>query len=698
MKVFHPLVLTRSNSLSIAPDKGVWKTLLAAGLGLMLGACGGAGGGGGGDVVTPPVAAPLMSITPDSSYFGKADQGGLASPSSMDYLVKNIGDAPLDWSVQSTETWARVMPRAGVLDPQEEVMVHMSVNNPQVQRYPSGLLTGSLDFENITNGAGSGSRGITLDIVATSQPTLSVSPDQDFDASGLKGGPFTPGSKVYTVTNEGSIPVTWAARTSGAGILLDVSGGDLAPGASQAVTASIDQAAASLLGIGDHYQALSFVINGLGSSPVVRTLTVHVRPSGAGTTSKSLSQFGITWTFDKSYEVGQFANDDWWVKGPVHVVDIYPPSTSKATRRQNGSMVNPSAINGSSQGYDTSAYAQYSSANSYQDKLNVALDVSASNPLALAAGSSLVSTASLAKPDQRPQFASSAILTVLANPAPVGSFRPAYSALRKTIKFNESQLDYSKLSRLRKIPVTPNMVEAERWFLRPWVDHVPSFLGRYVHPSDNMPDYGREIADQIGTATLMLNMNFTDAEKRKLLVRVIQVGIDEYGVFEREGKRTWLPNGGHMSGRKWPILFAGLMLNDSGMASVGMDNEAIFSEDSQTFYVSETSTGVYNYGFGSYTRADLGTADWGVLHGLRPSYDEKDWYGNPYRLCCTANVWWGEALSAYIMGAKGIWNHDAFFDYIDRYHSENLARGIQDYRMAWTKFPYAMWKAYRSNY
>jgi hypothetical protein len=39
---------------------------------------------------------------------------------------------------------------------------------------------------------------------------------------------------------------------------------------------------------------------------------------------KSVSQYGITWEFDKPALTGQFITGDWWVVGPVTVVKITP--------------------------------------------------------------------------------------------------------------------------------------------------------------------------------------------------------------------------------------------------------------------------------------------------------------------------------------------------------------------------------------
>jgi len=42
---------------------------------------------------------------------------------------------------------------------------------------------------------------------------------------------------------------------------------------------------------------------------------------------------------------------------------------------------------------------------------------------------------------------------------------------------------------------------------------VPGWVGRALHPTDNMPDYGREISLRIGDGALMLQLNYSDPEK-----------------------------------------------------------------------------------------------------------------------------------------------------------------------------------------
>jgi hypothetical protein len=409
--------------------------------------------------------------------------------------------------------------------------------------------------------------------------------------------------------------------------------------------------------------------------------------------ASSAAQFGITWTFSTETEVGRFANGDWWVVGPVGIVRIDPASTTSGGRTINGSMIDPTA-GSNMQGFDSAMYAGYGSG-LYDANLNVARNVSAATPLVLQPGKTLVSTISNATAGAVPQLKTAAVLTCVASAPAAGSFRPPYVAGAKTIKFNSSQLKYSLLGNLAPVQSTPSLASIERDFERPWIDHASGWLGRYMHPSDNMPDYGRDMSSEIGVASLMLHLNFTDQQKKALLVRFVQLGIDSHGIIEAGARRCWEPDGGHASGRKWPILFAGLVLGDPVMSQIGQNKAVLFGEDAQTFVVLETSPGVYNRGYGGYTASDVGMPEWGIRHATQPSQDKKDWNADSYRICCTANCWGGFVLSARIMGQQSAWNHDPLFLYMDRY--------LQIETIAWRRFWDAgftsnMWTTYRSRF
>lgn len=527
-------------------------------------------------------------------------------------------------------------------------------------------------------------------------------------------------------------------------------------------------------------------------------------PKGITYKASGVTQFGITWTFNQNHLIGRFANGDYWVVGPVTITNIDPPSTvDKNGRTMNGAMINPSPRDGSNNGYD-------SELGGYDHKYNVAFNVSASNPLVVQPHSSLVSVISLPKPNLRPQLKTAAVLTILDVVPPEGSFRPPYSGTDKTIKFNKNQLDYSKLAKLHAPASTPRISSVERKFERVWLEHHPGWPSRYQHPSDNMPDYGRDMMRQIGDAALMLQLNLTNAEKETLLVRFVQLGIDLYGVLRNGGKNNWQDNGGHQGGRKLPILFAGVVLNDSAMKDIGEKSGNYlysgsygpgnppfdyihFNEDDQTFYVkdediysspyelkskhtlyvshgkvnmtnsSATVVGVgtswtsstigkyftikngkeseqgydgYKYKVASvdtanqtleldepfqghtvnsvdyviaerlwfghgwygnyldykeYTDEHKGMPEWGIAHSTQPTGDGLDWNA-AYRPICALPIG-GHVLTAHIMNLKKLWNHNALFDYMDRWMQIRTAGNKQD-----SRFVEEMWDTYRADY
>ncbi|OAD21126.1 hypothetical protein THIOM_003113, partial [Candidatus Thiomargarita nelsonii] len=176
----------------------------------------------------------------------------------------------------------------------------------------------------------------------------------------------------------------------------------------------------------------------------------------------------------------------------------------------------------------------------------------------------------------------------------VGSFRPPYSGTDKTIYHNKDELDYSIITKpfLKRdeIETEPSLSDLERQFERPWIDHINSWVSRYIHPEDNMPDYGREIAQAISDAALSLMLDYSNAEKETLLIRFVQLGIDLYGVAKAGG--GWIHYGGVMQGRKLPILMAGLLFNDANMLEIAdAEKHFIFQEDQQTWFVQKEDVG-----------------------------------------------------------------------------------------------------------
>jgi len=443
----------------------------------------------------------------------------------------------------------------------------------------------------------------------------------------------------------------------------------------------------------------------------------------------SVSQREFTWIFDKDYECGQFVNGDWWVVGPVKIISVSPETRTAIPEElndlgentwgdtglqndptvRNGSMVVMSL--GSTQGYDSRGKSFNASAViefPYDMPTNRSLISSKSSDTiprqfmfhemmwsSEKYGKSVIQTAS--------------ILTCLEEAPPEDAFRPAYVGAEKWI-FTLSDVNYSQLRNLAPTSSIPSWESYERYFERPWLDHLNgSWLGQELLPSNmNQPAYGREYARLVSKATLMLNTAASNEQKEKLLIGVLQLGIDLRGIAELGG--NWVEGGGHTSGRKWPILFAYKMFDDPYFND--MPNTAVFHEDTETYY-----------GNGWAGQAAL----WQIVmhHGIRlpymhkhasmwSSWDVQDgtaWgsVSESYRVCCNTQAWVGQTLAALLMEAKACWNHNAYFDNVEDWmrqedlYAEN--RSSMYPRHSWEEsasyfgyddFVDEMWTAYRS--
>ena len=425
---------------------------------------------------------------------------------------------------------------------------------------------------------------------------------------------------------------------------------------------------------------------------------------GGATLAASISQWGITWRFAQPMQVGQFCNGDWWVLGPVSIVEISPPTQTVSGRVINGSMLNP--VPDGDHGYDSTLYGVYHNGR-YKPPMNVATGVSVGSPLELVAHTSLISCISqmTAPPSGSfSQLKTAAILTVLPTEPAADAFRPAYSGTDKTVLHRESDLDYGRLASIASVGTPPAMAATAQNFERVWLDHCPGWGSRYMHPVDNMPDYGRDFCSVFGTGALMAQTDAPIAQKRDLVVRLCQIGIDHWANVQ--GGCWWPGEGGHGSGRKFPILFAGAVLDDAAMSNVGSshpsgyfgpghaNNSSQFGEDCQTFVVQQTSPGVYNWGFGSYNATYAGLPEWGNGHTHNIAADNSNWTHDPYRRCCTANAWVGQTLAARLMALPPAWNHPAYFDYMDRFMQTETPG---QWTRCWDAWQEQMWDSYRAS-
>lgn len=409
----------------------------------------------------------------------------------------------------------------------------------------------------------------------------------------------------------------------------------------------------------------------------------------------SITRHDITWDFDQQYSAGQYINGDWWVSAGTGTVTVTSITQPAATTGRDGSMINP--FRAEESGHDNRQGA-------YQSSLNAALDLPT---LVLSAGDSLVSVISdptgFPPGNIRTYIQSASVLTCVSAAPPDNSYRPTFWGPSTGNPDPSKKLTYSASNVFTTSSILPNLddlperlevpAEENGRFLSPstlanvetmfdevWFDSRDVLGGIPWH---SMPDYGREVSQIMSFAAMYLCTDKTVVgDVSNLLHYLIQIGIDVKGAYENSGDDfEWEADGGINHGRKFPLILAGLMLNDSTFSSLSQTIDPKFHEDGQTFYVQETSPGVYNNGFGGYVASDVGRADWGIRHDHEQDLDEAVWQtSHGYRRCCGTYAQWGWVTAAdKIPGMRQNWNHEALFDYTKIYREKEPIFGSSVY-------------------
>lgn len=400
----------------------------------------------------------------------------------------------------------------------------------------------------------------------------------------------------------------------------------------------------------------------------------------------TVGQYGITWRFDRKARVGRFITGDWYVVGPVTIVEITPKPLfgQEVVASGKWQLINDGAIkeinyknawsrNGSqlNMGADTikAGFDSRLAYGFYNSRLVTHI------PVAMNPGDALISTISTPEPINHGSYGqpigTAAILTCLREPVPVDAFRPSYCDRTQKMYFARNL----KRELLYKLPLpeaAPNNLRTwARAFQRPWLDTVS---WGFASPKENMPKYGQFITHGVSNAALLLHLDYTNLEKEKLLVHYVQYGIDLWGIV-RAGYIGWPGHGGYGGGRKWVIIFSGMMLGDKEMISPSKAfPKCRFGEDDQTSW-GETWTG-HKVAFESHP--DRRKIPMELKHPCQWDSDQSE----GYRRCCTSTEWTGQALAAHMMRAEKYWDHDPFFAYVDRWMTEDHAKELKEFKAA----------------
>ncbi len=400
--------------------------------------------------------------------------------------------------------------------------------------------------------------------------------------------------------------------------------------------------------------------------------------TASAATCSSIEQWGITWTFDKPYECGNFANGDWWVVnmagGDVTITRITPDYRVESGVHINGYEVNPN--NMLKQGFDSRL-------------VNFDSSLIKSLPYAAKPNESIVKAVSIwvgAGP-LRGQGGSimtltdAAVLTVLGTVPQNHSelLRPPYYGLEKPL-YNISNLRTqaeSLLPSLSSPAGTPSMSAFEQSikFRGVQLDHYNSYEADYMCPSNNMPNDGGLIANRNNQIAIRLMLNDTFEEKKKLLTDYLQYGVDLY--YMGINGRNWIGGGQVGPGRKMPITFAAVMLGNENMKNFVKNADPYrFLENADFWYREKSNMVLWAQSrpimYGGRDRYWLDLTRVSTSSKTEPDrlgyIDGSNVPGTTYLLSSEAQNAKGVSLALHLMPSlQEVWNDNEIMDFADRW-------------------------------
>jgi hypothetical protein len=460
---------------------------------------------------------------------------------------------------------------------------------------------------------------------------------------------------------------------------------------------------------------------------------LRFRRNNATLGAETITYNGISFTVSGHAAKGTFVLGDPYVVGTNITISNPNPSWNGMC---NGAMVNPA--NSNTQAFDNQT-------NIFLDTYDATKQITF--PYTMNPGESLILSQSRIPFVPGGAYASlerTMVITCLSSAPAANTFRPSYAGNTKTL-FNADNINWSLLPSYANVAGYPipsilaanNLTNAQSYnyvqvtndvndpdnktqsydaMRYPWITFGTRVRNATLHANSNMHPYYFPDAINIMAYKTIIN----HPEREETVRRLVQQGIDWYNVmqFNRDG---WCALGGYGKSRKFCILLAGVLLNDSGMknlpanttSSVSGATISKFAEDGLTYYSANGSSALY----GEDTPAAEGESEppantnsgkrdpAGLLDAFYELLPNRGGYNQ-----LNSRAFTGQALAAQnITGMKAAWNYDAFFDYTDRWinvltpywganagiDGTEFAKDVHGYGGTGSEWCKAIWNAYR---
>jgi hypothetical protein len=210
-----------------------------------------------------------LGITPLSGFAASGQIGGPFSGGTETFTLTNSSGTSLTWSLINPAAWLSFSATGGVLAGGGQANVTASLNSA-ADSLAVGNYSANVWFTNQTSGVAQPCQ-FTLQVL----PPLTVLPAGGFASSGLAGGPFSPTSQNFVVTNTSSSLVNWSVINNSLWLNVSPGGGTLSADGQAPLTATLTSAANTLSA--GTYPANVMITNQSGAS-VALPFTLQVLP------------------------------------------------------------------------------------------------------------------------------------------------------------------------------------------------------------------------------------------------------------------------------------------------------------------------------------------------------------------------------------------------------------------------------------
>jgi len=267
-------------------------------------------------LVLPPEP---LGITPNTSFAATGPAGGPFSVASQTYTLTNFAATNLTWSLINTSAWLTVSTTSGTLIPLTSApFVTVAINN-LATNLPVGSYAATLLFSNQNTGIAQ-SRAFTLQIT---EPLL-ITPATGFTTTELIGGPFSPSTQTFTLTNLGASAWSWSLINTSLWLTASPTNGTLAPGGQTQVIVGLNALATDMPG-GTFTNQISFT-NALTGGVQTRSFILQV--IGSLVQNGDFETGTLTsWTQSGNTAFTSVSSNAKYIHGGTHGLKAGPAST-----------------------------------------------------------------------------------------------------------------------------------------------------------------------------------------------------------------------------------------------------------------------------------------------------------------------------------------------------------------------------------